>query len=108
MFLLNWRYKKMIENEVWLINKILMILNIWTFGIFFVAKLNSQKPKRKSVEILFFMMMGMAGSIQLGESLNILNFQYLNILTLFFNVIWMRIMYKDIDLINFWQSFGKE
>jgi hypothetical protein len=95
----------MIENEVWLINKILIILNIFISGIFFIAKLHSQKPKRKSLEILFFMMMGMAGSIQLWE---VLNLQYLNILILFFNIIWTCIMYKDIDLINFWQSFGKE
>ncbi|WP_455654372.1 hypothetical protein [Phascolarctobacterium sp.] len=98
----------MIENEVWLINKILMILNIGASGIFFVAKLNSQKPQKKSLKILIFLFLGMAGSIQLLEIFNISNFQYANIITLFCNLIWTRIMYKDIDFINFWQSFGKE
>lgn len=93
----------MIENEVWLINQILLFLNILIFGIFFVAKFKSKKP-----QILIFLLLGMASTIQLLEISNISNFQYSSIITLLCNVIWTRIMYKDIEFINFWQSSGKE
>lgn len=120
----------MIENEVWLIsqmlviliNQILLFLNILIFSIFFVDKFKSKKP-----QILIFLLLGMASTIQLAAApeleavdelllgmastiqlAEISNFQYSSIIILLCNVIWTRIMYKDIDFINFWQSAGKE